>query len=103
MITRRGFLARLAAAPIVALALPKAPVAEAEWGPVESVTEEDWYADQNVVDNRTGISIRYVRQFDAVRTDVKRLDCLVGYGNLAPEFAVRTMGYTWWSPRRWFA
>lgn len=34
MITRRGFLARLAAAPIVALALLKAPVAEAEAAPL---------------------------------------------------------------------
>lgn len=34
MITRRGFLARLAAAPIVALALPKAPVADPEVAPL---------------------------------------------------------------------
>lgn len=34
MITRRGFLARLAAAPIVALALLKAPIAEAEVAPL---------------------------------------------------------------------
>lgn len=52
---RRGFLARLFAAPIVALALLKAPAAET-WAVECAVTDETWYD----LDDLDAIRRRYI-------------------------------------------
>lgn len=93
MMNRRGFLARLIAAPVVALAVLRAPIKPVEWLPAPPVVAEP-----------LGISIRFIQSFDMQAAQrVNRLDVVYGVGDLTPEFAVRSIAYPWWSPRRWMA
>lgn len=99
MISRRGFLARLAAAPIVALAVLRAPVRDL------GAFDFEPFVAPAVTGESLGISIRFIRQFDVqAAQNVSKFDVLYGVGNLAPQFArVVSEPLPWWSPRRWFA
>ena len=74
--TRRGFLARLFAAPVVALAVLRAPVV------VQPV--EGWDVPP------TGIAMRFVQNFD-IESDrmPHRFDVLYGFGDLTSTSATR--------------
>jgi hypothetical protein len=90
--TRRGFLARLIAAPVIAMTVLRAPL---HLEPIGGWPELAPSA-------QTGISIRFVRDFviDADRMP-NRFDMLYGMANLSPEFALRVTDRPWWSLRRW--
>ncbi len=89
--TRRGFLARLIAAPVIALTVLRAPL---NFEPVGGWPE--------LSPQPTGISMRFVQDFVV---DVDKLptrwDVLYGIADLSPEFAVRLQDRPWWSFRRW--
>jgi hypothetical protein len=90
--TRRGFIARLIAAPVIALTVLRAPL---NLEPIGGWPELAPAAD--------GLSIRFVREFviDADRMP-NRFDVLYGMANFSPQFAVRVMDEKpWWSLRRW--
>ena len=90
MISRRGFLARLVAAPLIALTVLRPPV------------RAHWLDDLSAVPAETGISIRFIRSYDiAASSMVNRLDVLYGVAALTPEFALRVSEYPWWDIRRW--
>ncbi len=93
MLSRRGFLARLVAAPVVALTVLRAPV------------KQHWIDDLiSFKPEETGISIRDIQQFEAASGSINRFDVLYGFANLTPEFVVRITAeeaLPWWNPRRW--
>jgi P22 coat protein - gene protein 5 len=95
MISRRGFLARLVAAPVIALTVLRAPARQG-W-------IDDLISFKPVSQESLGISIRYIQQFDVTADhNVTRFDVLYGVANLSPELAVRiTDELPWWNPRRW--
>lgn len=88
---RRGFLARLIAAPVVAMAVLRAPIFERPIAFVPDATE--------------GFSIRYIQNFEVDAGSVTRFDCLYGFATLNPEMAVRLYSdpLPWYSLRRWIA
>lgn len=91
MISRRGFLTRLIAAPIVALTVLRTPI------------EYDWLGELRALKAADQISMRYVEQFDIATTGaVNRLDVLYGFATFQPDFVVRiTDELPWWNSRRW--
>jgi hypothetical protein len=92
VISRRGFLTRLIAAPVIALTILRAPI------------RAHWLDDLIASPSETGISMRFIQSFDVTTASaVNRLDVLYGVATLQPNFIIRVTEYPWWDIRRWLA
>lgn len=86
---RRGFLARLFAAPVVALALLKAPLPTPDpWAVESSVTDEHWY--QAFPDDHGTVNVRLPQRWAISRGSVFEYECVEPVMTLDYDIVVPT-------------